>query len=72
MTTHTPAELTPEELAALHEVALGTAVQKIPAINLAKLVALRYIAMSERGPIVTGDGLLRLMQSKPGGLEDSR
>jgi hypothetical protein len=51
-----PADLTPEELAALLDMALGASSWKIPAIILAKLVALRRVAMTENGPVVTGDG----------------
>jgi hypothetical protein len=65
-----PAVLTPEELAALLDVALGAPSQKIPAIRLAKLVALRYVAMTQNGPVVTGDGLMRLTESQSDGSED--
>lgn len=69
-----PAALTPEELAALLEIALeidlGAASRKIPAITLARLVALRCVEMTPGGPIVTGDGLMRLTESQPDGPED--
>jgi hypothetical protein len=68
-----PAVLTPEELAALLEIALeidlGAASRKIPAITLARLVALRCVEMTPGGPIVTGDGLMRLTESQPDGPE---
>jgi hypothetical protein len=73
-----PAVLTPEELAALLEIAfeidleidLGAASRKIPAITLARLVALRCVEMTPSGPIVTGDGLMRLTESQSDGSED--
>ena len=68
MTIDKPA--TPEELAALLEIALGVSSRKIPAITLAKLVALRYIAMTENGLDVTGEGLIRLTQSQSDGSQD--
>jgi hypothetical protein len=74
MMTERPAVLLPEELAVLLEIALGAvpgaASGKIPAITLAKLVTLRYVQMSQAGPVVTGDGLMRLTASQAGGAED--
>ena len=74
MMTERPAVLLPEELAALLEIALevslGAASRKIPAITLAKLVTLRYVEMTPGGPVVTGDGLIRLTESQAGGSED--
>jgi hypothetical protein len=43
---------------------------EMPAITLAKLVALRYVEMTPSGPIVTGDGLMRLTESQSDGSED--
>ena len=64
MTLHTPKLLTPEELASLIEVAVTSPNPKIPASHLAKLVSLGYVAVTSRGPLVTGDGLIRITESE--------
>jgi hypothetical protein len=64
MTVHRLKHLTPEEYASLIEFALTTSAPKIPAAHLAKLIALGYIAVTERGSVVTGDGLMRIMESE--------
>jgi hypothetical protein len=58
MTVHTPKLLTPEEFASLSPDAY------IPDSHLAKLVALGYVAVTAKGPIVTGDGLMRITESE--------
>ena len=69
MTIERPAEMTPEESTALFELALGASSGNVAAITLAKLAARRYVAMTENGPIVTGDGLMRLMERPSDGSE---
>jgi len=64
MTVHTPKLLTPEEFASLLEVAVGGPEASIPASHLKKLVTLGYVALTDEGPIVTGDGLIRITESE--------
>ncbi len=64
MTVHAPKLLTPEEFASLIEVAITSPNPKIPASHLEKLVALGYVTMTARGPVVTGDGLIRITESE--------
>jgi hypothetical protein len=64
MTVHTPKLLTPEEFASLIEVAVSSPNPKIPDAHLAKLVTLGYVAVTAKGPIVTGDGLIRITESE--------
>jgi hypothetical protein len=64
MTVHTPKLLTPEEFASLIEVAVTAPNPKIPAPHLAKLVALGFVAETLKGPVVTGDGLIRITESE--------
>jgi hypothetical protein len=64
MTVHAPKLLTPEEFASLIEVAVSAPDPKIPDAHLAKLVALGYVAITARGPMVTGDGLIRITESE--------
>jgi hypothetical protein len=63
MTAPTPPPLTPEEFASLLNLAFETPSPTIPAIHLAKLAAHHYVAITSRGPVVTGDGLLRITES---------
>ena len=70
MTIDRPAPLTPEEFAALLDLAFGAPRRKIASIVLAKLVVLRYIDMTASGPVVTGDGLIRLNESRSDGSEN--
>ena len=58
-----PPPLTPEEFASLLHLAFETPSPTIPAIHLAKLTAYRYVAITPRGPMITGDGLLRITES---------
>jgi len=64
MTVHAPKLLTPEEFASLIEVAITSPNPKIPAPHLAKLVALGYVTVTAKGPVVTGDGLIRITESE--------
>jgi hypothetical protein len=64
VTVHTSKLLTPEEFASLIEFALTTPAPKIPATHLAKLITLGYIAVTGKGPVFTGDGLIRITESE--------
>ena len=64
MTVHTPKLLTPEEFASLLEIAVSGPEASVPASHLNKLVALGYVAPRDAGPIVTGDGLVRITESE--------
>jgi hypothetical protein len=56
--------LTPEEFASLIEVAVHAPEPNIPAAHLAKLVSLGFVALAAKGPVVTGDGLIRITESE--------
>jgi hypothetical protein len=64
MTVHAPKLLTPEEFASLLEVAVSGPEASIPASHLGKLVALGYVLVNDGGPVVTGDGLIRITESE--------
>ena len=64
MTVHTPKLLTPEEFASLLEVAVSSPNPRIPASHLAKLLLLGFLAKTANGPVVTGDGLIRITESE--------
>jgi len=64
MTVHTQKLLTPEEFASLLEIAVTSPDPHIPPAHLAKLVTLGYVALTEKGPVVTGDGLIRITESE--------
>jgi hypothetical protein len=64
MTVHAPKLLTPEEFASLIEVAITSPDSTIPAPHLTKLVAVGYVTVTAKGPIVTGDGLMRITESE--------
>ena len=64
MTVHSPQLLTPEEFASLIEVAVSAPDANIPAAHLARLVTLGYVVLTARGPMVTGDGLMRITESE--------
>lgn len=64
MTLHAPKLLTPEEFASLIEVAVTSPNATIPAPHLAKLITLGYVAVTFKGPVVTGDGLIRITESE--------
>jgi hypothetical protein len=64
MTVHAPKLLTPEEFASLIEVAVTSPNPTIPASHLAKLVSFGYVLMTAKGPVVTGDGLIRITESE--------
>ena len=64
MTLHAPKLLTPEEFASLIEVAVTSPNAMIPTHHLAKLVTLGYVAVTSKGPVVTGDGMIRIRESE--------
>ena len=64
LTVHAPKLLTPEEFASLIEVAVASPTPTIPASHLAKLVTLGYVAVTAKGLLVTGDGLIRITESE--------
>jgi hypothetical protein len=64
MTVHAPKLLTPEEFASLIEIALSSPSPTIPALHLSKLIGLGYVIVTAKGPIVTGDGLIRITESE--------
>jgi hypothetical protein len=64
MTMHTPKLLTPEEFASLIEVAITSPAPVVPASHLAKLITLGYVTETTKGPVVTGDGLIRITESE--------
>lgn len=64
MTVHAPKLLTPEEFASLIEVAVSSPSPNIPAPHLARLIALGYVVVTAKGPVVTGDGLIRITESE--------
>ena len=64
MTVHTPKRLTPEEFASLIEVAVTSPNPTIPAPHLAKLITLGFVLVTTKGPVVTGDGLIRITESE--------
>jgi hypothetical protein len=64
MTVHAPKLLTPEEFASLIEVAVTSPNPTIPASHLAKLISFGYVLVTAKGPVVTGDGLIRITESE--------
>jgi hypothetical protein len=56
--------LTPEEFASLIEIAITSPGPTIPALHLTKLIGLGYIIETAKGPVVTGDGLIRITESE--------
>lgn len=64
VTVRTPKHLTPDESASLIEVAVTALEATIPSPHLAKLMSVSYVVMTARGPIVTGEGLIRITESE--------
>ncbi len=64
MTVHAPKLLTPEEFASLLEIAVSASQANIPASHLSRLVTLGYVVVTDQGPLVTGDGLIRITESE--------
>jgi hypothetical protein len=65
MTIHAPRLLTPEEFTSLIEIAVtAPGDPQIPPAHLAKLVDLGYVLETPTGPVVTGDGLIRITESE--------
>ena len=55
--------LMPGELSSLVDLAVVNPSPKLPALHLTRLVMLGYVLMSPDGPMVTGDGLIRITES---------
>jgi hypothetical protein len=64
MTFHASGLLTPEEFASLIEIAVTSPNPTVPAPHLAKLIGLGYVIVTAKGPVVTGDGLIRITESE--------
>jgi hypothetical protein len=64
MTFHASKLLTPEEFASLIEIAITSPSPAVPPHHLAKLIGLGYVLVTARGPLVTGDGLIRITESE--------
>jgi hypothetical protein len=64
MTVHAPKLLTPEEFASLIEIAITSPSPTVPAAHLAKLISLGFVIVTAKGPVVTGDGLVRITESE--------
>lgn len=64
MKVYTPELLTPEEFASLIEVAVTSPDPNISSPHLAKLITLGYVAVTAKGIMVTGDGLIRITESE--------
>jgi len=64
MTIPTQKLLTPEEFASLIEIAVTSPHPHIPAPHLTKLIALGFVVLTAKGPVVTGDGLVRITESE--------
>jgi hypothetical protein len=64
MTVHSPKLLTPEEFASLLEIAVSSPQSIVPHAHLAKLVSLGFVIETDMGPVVTGDGLIRITESE--------
>jgi hypothetical protein len=64
MTIQNSKRLAPEELASLIQLALTNSPLDIPPNILAKLIALGYVAMTEKGLLATGDGLMAITESE--------
>jgi hypothetical protein len=64
MTVHAPKLLTAEEFASLVEIAVSSPHPNVPAPHLAKLISLGYVVVTAAGPVVSGDGLMRITESE--------
>jgi hypothetical protein len=64
MTVHAPKLLTPEEFASLIEIAITSPNPTVPPHHLSKLIGLGYVLETAKGPVVTGDGLIRITESE--------
>ncbi|HEY6903064.1 MAG TPA: hypothetical protein VI216_02065 [Candidatus Acidoferrales bacterium] len=64
MTVRASRLLTPEEFASLIEIAITSPTPSVPAPHLAKLINLGYVIATPKGPLVTGDGLIRITESE--------
>jgi len=64
MTVESSKLLTPEEFASLIEVAVSAPDARIADAHLTRLVTLGYVVLTAKGPMVTGDGLIRITESE--------
>ena len=64
MTVHASKLLTPEEFASLIEVAVSAPDPNVSAPHLSNLLSLGFVAITAKGPVVTGDGLIRITESE--------
>jgi len=64
MTVHASRLLTPEEFASLIEIAITSPSPAVSAHHMATLVGMGYVIITTNGPIVTGDGLIRITESE--------
>ena len=48
----------------LIEIAITSPNPTIPVLHLAKLISLGYVVVTAKGPVVTGDGLIRITESE--------
>jgi hypothetical protein len=64
MMLYSPNLLTPEEFASLLELAISGPQTTIPAAHQSRLIACGYLVQTQRGLLVTGDGLLRITESE--------
>ena len=63
MTIDVSPALTPGELNSLVDLAMLTPSPKIPALHLTRLMVFGYVLMTADGPLVTGDGLIRITEN---------
>jgi hypothetical protein len=52
----------PKKLNSLVDLAMLTPSPKIPALHLTRLMVLGYVQLTADGPLVTGDGLIRITE----------
>ena len=64
MTVHSQKFLTPQELESLVEFAVTSPAPNIPAAHLTRLIVLGYVAVTAKGLVVTGDGLMRIVEGE--------
>ncbi len=64
MTVQAPRLLTPDEFASLIEIAITSPTPTVPPPHLTKLINLGYVIATPKGPVVTGDGLIRITESE--------
>jgi hypothetical protein len=52
------------EFASLIEIAITSPNPTVPPHHLSKLIGLGYVLETAKGPVVTGDGLIRITESE--------